>query len=122
MGSYPPFIANNTWPFAETCRVPNHIALRKKKRRYNLDSLGSLLRLSQDWLPSLMRCTHLKLFFISRSAAITETGSLLPVAFCISGSWVENQPRFWSHAESVTYTGSHERIVLLIVVSVDELY
>ena len=30
--------------------------------------------------------THLKLFFISRSLAMTSTGSVFPVAFCISGS------------------------------------
>ena len=30
--------------------------------------------------------THLKLFFISRSLAITSTGSVSPVAFWISGS------------------------------------
>lgn len=35
--------------------------------------------------------TYLKLFFPSRSAAITSTGSVLPVTFCISGSYGSNQ-------------------------------
>merc|ERR1711900_157892 len=34
----------------------------------------------------IQKVVHLKLFFISRSLAMASTGSVFPVAFCISGS------------------------------------
>jgi hypothetical protein len=37
--------------------------------------------------PRSVVLTHLKLFFISRSLAITSIGSVFPVAFCITGSY-----------------------------------
>lgn len=50
--------------------------------------LGSLpWLLSQAFgVDSFPAQTYLKLFLPSRSAAITSTGSVLPVTFCISGS------------------------------------
>lgn len=73
-----------------------------------IDSANSISRLAL--LASLL--THLKLFFISRSFAITSTGSVLRVAFWISGSWLLSigLSDFYTHD---TYFNSHENVMLL---------
>lgn len=49
-------------------------------------SLGQRSVAEREWTDSRRRTPHLKLFFISRSLAMTPTGSLSPVAFWMTGS------------------------------------
>lgn len=79
--------------------------------------LGSLpWLLSQALVVDLFPAqTYLKLFLPSRSAAITSTGSVLPVTFCISGSCDSISKLFVPKtlARATTYACPHERVVLL---------
>ncbi len=60
--------------------------------------------------------THLKLFFISRSLVMMATGSVSPVAFWISGSWVLVCQRITGRPSAGSpYLGPHEDVVLLLV-------
>lgn len=79
--------------------------------------LGSLpWLLSQAFgVDSFPAQTYLKLFLPSRSAAITSTGSVLPVTFCMSGSCDSSQRLYALKAVlgATTYACPHERVVLL---------
>lgn len=56
--------------------------------------------LARDYV---MLLTHLKLFFISLSFAITLTGSVSPVAFWIAGSCIAVSPSLVGDAHCVVW-------------------
>lgn len=57
--------------------------------------------------------THLKLFFISRSLAMTSTGSVLPVACWILGSCERQSGIYESGVSGAAYAHSHENVMSL---------
>lgn len=71
--------------------------------------LGSLpwLLLARPLAYSLPAQTYLKLFLPSRSAAITSTGSVLPVTFCMSVSCDSSQRLYVLKARA---RGNHLRL------------